>query len=149
MLRQLITVMVSIGSTLAAPQVVLKLDDMNVVNGQVPERWQTLTRFAEERRIKTSIGIIGNSLEADHPEYIAEFKRLAGTIDILPGAPEIPVWLEGDAGNPAGKFVVRMINNVIVEKPVHRPNFDDFIKGYEALKGNQPPVLILQGHPNS
>lgn len=218
MLRQLIIAMIStfaIGSTLAGPQVVLKLDDMHVANGKVPERWQKLTRFAEERRMPTSIGIIGNSLEGDHPEYTAELKRLAGTglfefwhhgydhkrwddggktlcefsgtnkdhqarhfqlaqdlakqklgitfhtfgapfnatdaitIDVLSAAPEIRVWLQGDAEKPAGKFVARMINNVNIEQPVHRPNFDAFVKGYEALKGNHPPILILQGHPNS
>lgn len=217
MLRPLITMIsaIAIGATLADPPVVLKLDDMTVANGKVPERWQRLTRFAEERRMKTSIGIIGNSLEGEHPEYVSELKRLAATgliefwhhgydhkrwddgegalcefsgtdkehqlrhfqftqdlakqklgitfrtfgapfnatdaatIDVLSAAPDIRVWLQGDAGKPSGKFVVRMINSVNIEQPVHRPNFDAFVKGYEALNGSHPQVFILQGHPNS
>ena len=217
MLRPLITMIsaIAIGATLADPLVVLKLDDMTVANGKVPERWQRLTRFAEERRMKTSIGIIGNSLECEHPEYVSELKRLAATgliefwhhgydhkrwdeggktlcefsgtdrdhqsrnfqltqdlakqklgitfrtfgapfnatdavaIDVLSAAPDIRVWFQGDSGKPAGKFVARMINSVNIEQPVHRPNFDAFVKGYEALNGNHPPVFILQGHPNS
>lgn len=218
MIRKLIMIMTSslaIGNAPAAPLVVLKLDDMNVTEGKVPERWQRIIRFAEERRMKTSIGIIGNSLEGDHPGYVSEIKRAAATglfefwhhgfdhrrwqengttlyefsgtgkehqsrhfqlgqdlakqklgityqtfgapfnttdevtIEVLSASPEIRVWLQGDTKQPAGKLVVTMVDNVNIEQPVHKPNFDAFVKGYEALKGNHPPVLILQGHPNS
>jgi hypothetical protein len=210
----LFTVMMSLPA-FAAPLVVWKLDDMNVANGKVPERWQRLTNYVEERRMKTSIGIIGNSLEGDHPEYVSELKRLnatglvefwhhgydhkrsdedgktlcefsgtdrdhqgrhfrltqnltkqklgitlrtfgapfnatdAATIDVLAASPEIRVWLQGDPRQAAGKIVVRMANEVNIENPVHKPNFDAFAKGYEARNGNHPSVYILQGHPNS
>ena len=216
--RQWITAMMSIlawGNALAAPLIVLKLDDMNVVNGKVPERWQRLTRFVEERRLKTSIGIIGNSLEGEHPEYIAELKRLAGTgwieiwhhgydhrrwddggkticefsgttkelqlhhfertrdlarqklgvefrtfgapfnatdaatIAVLAAAPDIRVWLQGDPRQPAGKYIARMLNEVNIEQPVHKPNYHAFVIGYEARRENPPAYLVLQGHPNS
>lgn len=218
MIRQLIIAMISslaIHNAPAAPLVVLKLDDLNVVEGKVPERWQRIIRFAEERRMKTSIGIIGNSLEGENPGYTTELKRAASTglfefwhhgydhrrwqeegrtlcefsgtgkehqirhfqlaqdlakqklgityqtfgapfnatdsvtINVLSASPEIRVWLQGDAKQPAGKLVVTMVDNVNIEQPVHQPNFDAFVKGYEALKGNHPPVFILQGHPNS
>lgn len=216
--RPLITAMMTslaFGNALAAPLVVLKLDDMNVANGRVPERWQRLCRFAEERRMPTSIGIIGNSLEGDHPEYISELKRLAGTglfefwhhgydhkrweqdgvtlcefsgtnnehqsrhfqltrdlakqklgitfrtfgapfnatdavtVEVLAASPDIRVWLQGDPRRPAGKFVATMVNGVNIENPVHKPNYEAFVRGYEAGRGNPPRVYVLQGHPNS
>ena len=216
--RHLLTAMMStlaFGHAMAAPQVVLKLDDMNVDNGKVPERWQRLTRFAEERRIKTSIGIIGNSLEGEHPEYQAELKRLAATglfefwhhgydhrrweeggttlcefsgttrehqlrhfqlaqdlaknklgityrsfgapfnatdattIAVLAASPDIRVWLQGDPNQTAGKFVARIVNEVNIEQPVHKPNHAAFVTGYEARGKNQPSYYIIQGHPNS
>lgn len=216
--RLLLTAMMSVlafDDAGAAPLVVLKLDDMTVANGMVPGRWQRLTRFAEERRMKTSIGLIGNSLEGEHPGYAAELKRLAATgliefwhhgydhkrwekggktlcefsgtdkehqgrhfqltqelakqklgltfrtfgapfnatdavtAGVLAESPEIRVWLQGDSKAPAGKWVARIDYAVNIETPVHKPNYEALVKGYEAGSKNPPRYYVLQGHPMS
>lgn len=58
------------------PYVVLKLDDLTNSRGRVPERWKKLGDFIRTRKIKSSIGIICNSLESDSPEYIQWIKEL-------------------------------------------------------------------------
>lgn len=66
-------------ATAAVPPVVLKLDDLVAEDGKVPGRWAKVISFAETERIKTSIGIIGNSLDGDKPLYFEELKRLQST----------------------------------------------------------------------
>jgi peptidoglycan/xylan/chitin deacetylase (PgdA/CDA1 family) len=199
----------------STPCIVLKLDDMFVQDGRVPERWERLARFAEERNTPFSSGLICNSLEGDHPAYFAELKRLAATgrvefwhhgydhaqwpegdrtlrefsntsrahqqdhfdratklakekldltfttfgapfnatdattAEVLAGAPEIRVWLYGDTALPAGKFIARRPGPANIEAPVHKPNYDAFVTGYESGRLAEQPYLVLQGHPVS
>ncbi len=78
--------------------VVLKLDDMVVREGRVPERWMRIAEFAETRKLKVSIGIICNSLEGEHPAYLAELKRQAGTgwIEFWHHGYDHRRWTEGE-----------------------------------------------------
>lgn len=80
------------------PRIVLKLDDMFVQDGRVPERWQRIAAFSESRKLKVSAGIICNSLEGDHPHYIAELKRQAATglIEFWHHGYDHRMWNEGD-----------------------------------------------------
>lgn len=82
----------------AAPRIVLKLDDMFVQDGRVPERWLRIAAFSESRKIKVSAGIICNSLEGDHPHYIAELKRQAATglIEFWHHGYDHRMWKEGE-----------------------------------------------------
>lgn len=59
--------------------VVLKLDDMRAVEGRVPPRWRRVIEFSEARDVKTSIGVICDSLEGDSSAYFAELRRLASS----------------------------------------------------------------------
>jgi len=61
------------------PFVVLKLDDMFATDGRVPDRWQRIADFSAQRRLKLSIGLICNSLDADQPDYLAGLRRLIDT----------------------------------------------------------------------
>lgn len=52
--------------------VILKLDDVvaNADSGQViSTRWQRVTDYIENKKIKAAFGVIGFSLEKDNPEY--------------------------------------------------------------------------------
>lgn len=196
---------------------VLKLDDLNAADDddKVPDRWARLIQYVESERIKTSIGIINNSLEGDKPAYLAEIKRLrntglfefwhhgydhrrwdedgktvcefkgtplehqrdhfqraadlakkklgityqtfgapfnatdGNTVAVLSEQPAIRVWLQGDAKQTAGKFVIRMDDTLNIEHPVHHPDFTTFVKDYEAQRDKAPRCYVLQGHPNS
>lgn len=81
-----------------APAVVLKLDDLVAKGGKVPPRWQRIADFAEQRRIKVSIGIICRSLENDAPDYFAEIKRQAATglVEFWHHGYDHRRWTEGD-----------------------------------------------------
>ncbi len=81
-----------------AVYVVLKLDDMFAENGRVPPRWQRIADFSAQRQLKLSIGIIGNSLEGDHPEYIAGLKQMmaTGRIEFWHHGYDHRLWKEGD-----------------------------------------------------
>ena len=64
-----------------APQIiVLKLDDVTTHGGRgnvpVSPRWQRVTDFIETNQLKASYGIIGWSLEQDHPAYFTWIKDL-------------------------------------------------------------------------
>ncbi|EIQ01394.1 putative xylanase/chitin deacetylase [Opitutaceae bacterium TAV1] len=73
------------------PPVVLKVDDLvSTRDGRVPERWQRITDFAKERKIKLSIGIIANSLEGDKPAYFDYIKTLRSA----PGG-QFEFWFHG------------------------------------------------------
>lgn len=60
-------------------RVVLKLDDTWAVNGRLSERWQRIDDFAADRGIRYTVGIIANSLEGNHPEYLASLRAIAGS----------------------------------------------------------------------
>jgi peptidoglycan/xylan/chitin deacetylase (PgdA/CDA1 family) len=198
-----------------APAIVLKLDDMFVQDGRVPDRWRRIADFSAARKIKVSIGIICNSLEGDHPEYIAELKRQAATglvefwhhgydhrqwhegevllhefaqtslahqkdhferaqklakdklgitfttfgapfnavddatVEVLADAPDIRVWLYGNVKADGGKFIAHRVKAVNLETPVHKPNYDALVKGFEAERANNHRYLVMQGHPVS
>jgi peptidoglycan/xylan/chitin deacetylase (PgdA/CDA1 family) len=61
------------------PIIIIKVDDLRQQNDKVHERWQRLVDFARERKLKTSIGIITNSLEGDHPNYVKWIKEQQAT----------------------------------------------------------------------
>src|SRR6187402_167295 len=61
------------------PFVVLKLDDLFAADGRIPDRWLRIADFSAQRRLKLSMGLIGNSLDADHPDYFAGLHRLLDT----------------------------------------------------------------------
>ena len=54
-----------------APTVILKLDDLWGQPGKkfIRPRWARIANFLAERKIKSSIGIVGNALEGDKPEF--------------------------------------------------------------------------------
>ena len=61
------------------PVVVLKVDDLATGGGNVPRNWKRITDFAQERKIKLSIGIIVQSLGTANPSYINYIKDLQKT----------------------------------------------------------------------
>jgi peptidoglycan/xylan/chitin deacetylase (PgdA/CDA1 family) len=70
------------------PQIIiLKLDDVTWQGGRgsvpVSPRWQRVTDFVVQNKLKAAYGIIGWSLEQDNPAYFAWIKRLhdEGTIE--------------------------------------------------------------------
>ncbi len=58
-------------------RVVLKLDDVWVVNGGLSERWQLVDAFCAERDIPYTIGVIANVLEGDNPAFIDALRGIA------------------------------------------------------------------------
>jgi hypothetical protein len=68
------------GNKPAAPVVILKLDDVtrNGARGDAPvsPRWQRCVDFLCQQQVKSSLGIIGKSLEADHEPYFKWIKDL-------------------------------------------------------------------------
>jgi len=65
----------------AKPVIILKLDDITRggAHGSEPisARWQKCIDFLEKEQVKASLGIIGESLEADAPAYFKWIKDLA------------------------------------------------------------------------
>jgi len=59
--------------------VLLKLDDVHYgENGAVvPERWQRVADYIEEKELKAGFGVIGYSLAEDHPAYFKWIKDIA------------------------------------------------------------------------
>ena len=61
-----------------APQIViLKLDDLTTKDADasgVSTRWQQIANFVEKKKIKASVGIIANSLDADKPAFFEWIK---------------------------------------------------------------------------
>lgn len=78
--------------------VILKVDDLRHANGKVHPRWQKLAEFTRSRKVKTSIGIICDSLEGDHPEYISWIKDLhaTGLVEFWNHGYDHKQWKEGD-----------------------------------------------------
>ncbi len=195
----------------AAPVVVLKMDDLQAREGSGFDNWKRFTAFIDARELKAGIGIIGESLEGDHPQFFnwikqkaasgrfefwnhgydhkqwqedgrnlrefsgstlahqrkhfADTQRLASekldlvltafgapfnatdanTVTVLREHPEVTVWMYGDATATAGKFVAKREFKLNLETPVLNPNYDAFVKGWDA--GPVPALLVLQGHP--
>lgn len=68
------------GAEATSPRVVLKLDDMRADSaGAVPQRWVRVIDLVEKRKLRASVGVICDSLEADRPRYLTELKRLAAS----------------------------------------------------------------------
>ena len=61
------------------PAVVLKVDDLATGGGNVPRNWKRITDFAQERKIKLSIGVITQSLATANPSYLTYIKDLQKT----------------------------------------------------------------------
>jgi hypothetical protein len=61
------------------PAVVLKVDDLGAVGGEVPKGWKRITDFALERKIKLSIGIITETLATANLSYFQYIKDLHKT----------------------------------------------------------------------
>ena len=59
--------------------VILKIDDLRSKGNSVSAHWQKLVDFARERKIKLSIGILADSLEADNPGYLGWIKKQNAT----------------------------------------------------------------------
>lgn len=51
------------------PYIILKLDDLWCEDKVVHKGWQQVINFLNEQKIKGTIGIVGNSLEEEKPEY--------------------------------------------------------------------------------
>jgi len=58
----------------APPYIILKVDDLRNAGGKVHPRWQKFVDFTAERKIKSGIGIIADSLEKDDPKYFQWIK---------------------------------------------------------------------------
>lgn len=55
--------------TVTKPYVILKLDDLLCEEQLVHSGWMQVIDFLNEQEVKGTIGIIGHSLEEDHPTY--------------------------------------------------------------------------------
>ncbi len=80
------------------PYIILKVDDLNNNGGEVHPRWQKFVDFTAERKIKSSIGIICNSLEKDDPKYFQWIKdqHAKGLIEFWNHGYTHKSWKEGD-----------------------------------------------------
>lgn len=54
--------------------IVIKVDDLIAAPGGVPPRWERFVSYLRERRIKSAVGIITQSLEADNPAFFSWIK---------------------------------------------------------------------------
>jgi Predicted xylanase/chitin deacetylase len=81
-----------------AISIILKLDDMQHRNGAIPDSWQRVYDFAEERGIPISVGIICNSLEGNKPEYFEGLKAWASTdfVELWNHGYDHKQWTEGE-----------------------------------------------------
>lgn len=61
------------------PVIVIKVDDLRQQNDRVHERWQRLVDFAKARKLKINIGIITDSLEGEHPNYVRWIREQKAT----------------------------------------------------------------------
>lgn len=66
---------VSLPARAKPPIVVIKVDDLKPINGQVHGLWKQLTSFLEQRNIKAGIGIIAEGLESAPDEYCNWIKQ--------------------------------------------------------------------------
>jgi peptidoglycan/xylan/chitin deacetylase (PgdA/CDA1 family) len=80
----------------APPVIIIKVDDLRQQNDKVHERWQRLVDFAKERKLKINIGIITDSLEGDHPNYVKWIKeqRATGLIEFWDHGFDHREWTE-------------------------------------------------------
>src|SRR5687767_637483 len=59
----------------APPYILIKADDLKATrNGDVHPQWKKFADFLREREIKSSIGVICDSLEGDSPKYFEWIK---------------------------------------------------------------------------
>ena len=69
--------------------IILKADDIRYdPEHTIPIRWQTFISYIVEQNINAGLGLIGNSLEGDHPDY---FKRL----NELHNSEDFEIWHHG------------------------------------------------------
>jgi len=78
--------------------IIMKLDDMVNIKGRVPLQWKQVADVVRERKIKTTMGIICNSLEGDNPEYTNFIKEqyASGLVEFWDHGYEHKQWKEGD-----------------------------------------------------
>jgi len=60
-------------------KIIIKADDLRSRRGAIDPRWMRFIDFIKERKIKASIGVIGESLDGDFPEYFNAVKELHAT----------------------------------------------------------------------
>ncbi len=85
----------------------------------------------------TSFGAPYNSTDEATAQALAEVDALT-------------VWMfkeTSDIAAPTNKVQLKRIAAVNIEYPVHIPDFDQFVAGYEAHRDK--PLLVIQGHPQS
>lgn len=70
--------------TIAAPTVLLKLDDVCCPDGSdaVHPNWNRALEYISTKKIKANFGIIGYSLSEDNPGYFAWLREVAGRGDV-------------------------------------------------------------------
>lgn len=81
------------------PAIMIKVDDFTVGKSrQVSPQWQRVADLIKERKIKASIGIICDSLEADNPAYFQWIKDLhaTGLVEFWLHAYEHKSWVAPD-----------------------------------------------------
>lgn len=61
--------------------------------------------------------------------------------------PDIKVWMFKETSIPTDKFLLPRIKEVNIEYPVHVPDYEKFIEGYNQNLAE--PILVIQGHPRS
>ncbi|MGE9289856.1 MAG: DUF2334 domain-containing protein, partial [Puniceicoccales bacterium] len=77
--------------------VILKLDDMVQRHGAIPDTWQRVYDYADHRGIPFSVGVIGNSLEGEAPEYFDGLKSWSdsGFVELWNHGYDHKMWEEG------------------------------------------------------
>ena len=78
--------------------IIIKADDLIYEGGSVNPKWQQFVNFTRARNIPASIGIITNSLEADHPAYFQWIKdqNASGLIEFWNHGYDHKQWTEDD-----------------------------------------------------
>ncbi len=82
-----------------AVSVILKLDDMMQRSGAIPQTWQKVYDYAEERGMPFSAGVICNSLEGEAPVYFEGLKawEASGLVELWNHGYDHKQWTEDGA----------------------------------------------------
>ena len=67
------------------------------------------------------------------------------TAAALRAVPELKTWLYGDEQAQLVPGQVVLGRSILLEQPVHHPNFENFVRDFEASPDR--PYYILQAHP--
>ena len=140
--------------------IVLKLDDVVSGRGEhiVPERWQRVADYLEEKKIKSSMGIIGFSLVNDNPPY---FKWITDRAN----RGYIEFWNHGfrnrSANDQFGEFengydeqirALRLTDSLASEKlglnlGVWGPHYSGTNEHTDRALSEMPQILMTFGYP--